>query len=914
MPLSSSNSNIGNNMNATPSPAAPNNVSCLTPPAHTALPIPSLSAIPPSNRRASSASPHQRLVDGRLLSGEEFDKYCERRGLCSSCGVQVTHESSKLHRLLWTKKPRKPLTIRNDEGDYVVYKGYCIQPMCYTLEQAKILLGETAHARPSAVLVRMDRGHGNGDGGGGGGGSSMDLRSGPLDAGDQGGSSRWFEADDHLNNSGSNLDSTSGSSGRSSPPLPSQRMPLGNSNGNSSNNNSSRRSRSSLSPPFEASPVPPQRTVNRSFGAGGSGGRARSGSCNDAPAAVGGNSNLNSNGDASSRRNRSIHNDGTGNSNSNNNASNAGAGGGSYNVPLSTLLDDPVNVCNRGSHYTPTTANSTTMSDSIRTPHSGWSNSKRSQNGTGPQGTLQVSPTPHRSHTLDLTGRRIDEYEIQVLVHSQLRGIKTLILDRCDLGDAGVVALVRWMVQYPPETLKVLCLRWNHIGPLGAKALSMMLVEPAAKSLKTLRLSHNDLGDEGVSFIFQSLQYTDQCHMAEVSLSYNDVGPKGAAIIATSLTEIASLATLSLDHNMLGDEGVQAMVDTLSKNPGVSTLSSISLSQNKIQDVGAIALGEWMASSTTLKKVTVRGNKIGDDGATALVCGLVSSGDRDGNDIVVNGAAGHGGADVGTKQTEKAVLHGLESNLVRDETLIEQVNAWNKTVTPVAAPVTPPPQNSSARRSMPLGFPAPPDLMRMEVPSRGDCGPSASSSRDVPARRAISSSCSNLYDNSDDDMQGRYRNRPSSATRPRRTVSDFGGDDDDGNYDDDDDDDSITGHLFLDDSNHNNHNVNDARNNRQHDTLDGSNPELTGDLLLEIPYENDANGGDNENEDNDDLQQSSSTFYQSASEMLRGMDDSLHISDFLAATSSSQNQVAQQFLSAGRRGNAGQQPLQEVCQ
>ena len=78
------------------------------------------------------------IVNGTLLEGASFQKYVKRHGLCDICGEYQTHE--KHGRFL--NKVLIPLTRRNEQGSYKVYKGFCIQPTCYTLEQAQRDLGE----------------------------------------------------------------------------------------------------------------------------------------------------------------------------------------------------------------------------------------------------------------------------------------------------------------------------------------------------------------------------------------------------------------------------------------------------------------------------------------------------------------------------------------------------------------------------------------------------------------------------------------------------------------------------------------------------------------------------------------------------------------------------------------------------
>lgn len=74
------------------------------------------------------------------LGGEELEDYCKKHGLCSLCAQTRTHK--RVFRLK-KKNQWQALTVENTEdGEFIVYKGYCVQPGCFTLEQAKRLLGE----------------------------------------------------------------------------------------------------------------------------------------------------------------------------------------------------------------------------------------------------------------------------------------------------------------------------------------------------------------------------------------------------------------------------------------------------------------------------------------------------------------------------------------------------------------------------------------------------------------------------------------------------------------------------------------------------------------------------------------------------------------------------------------------------
>jgi len=73
-----------------------------------------------------------------VFDGEGLEEYCKKHGLCNLCAVTKTHK--RVFRIA-KKNKWQPLTVKNRE-EYVVYKGYCVRPGCFTLEQAKRLLGE----------------------------------------------------------------------------------------------------------------------------------------------------------------------------------------------------------------------------------------------------------------------------------------------------------------------------------------------------------------------------------------------------------------------------------------------------------------------------------------------------------------------------------------------------------------------------------------------------------------------------------------------------------------------------------------------------------------------------------------------------------------------------------------------------
>ena len=81
-------------------------------------------------------------IDGRVLSGEEFEEYCKDHGLCKRCAKVRTHR--RVIKLFGKGKKWEPMTLHDQHtGEYRVYKGYCLQSTCYTLGQAKRMTGES---------------------------------------------------------------------------------------------------------------------------------------------------------------------------------------------------------------------------------------------------------------------------------------------------------------------------------------------------------------------------------------------------------------------------------------------------------------------------------------------------------------------------------------------------------------------------------------------------------------------------------------------------------------------------------------------------------------------------------------------------------------------------------------------------
>lgn len=106
----------------------------------------------PSQESTSGFYTPSVLVEGKLLQGEALLEYAQQKGLCTKCVQHVTHtRARKRLGMLRNAAEWIPLTLKDElEGNYTVYKGYCLQPTCWTLQQVQEILGEHSTRRTTS--------------------------------------------------------------------------------------------------------------------------------------------------------------------------------------------------------------------------------------------------------------------------------------------------------------------------------------------------------------------------------------------------------------------------------------------------------------------------------------------------------------------------------------------------------------------------------------------------------------------------------------------------------------------------------------------------------------------------------------------------------------------------------------------
>ncbi len=202
---------------------------------------------------------------------------------------------------------------------------------------------------------------------------------------------------------------------------------------------------------------------------------------------------------------------------------------------------------------------------------------------------------------LDLRWNRLGAGGAEALAAAAPGELRTLVLDRNEIGDAGLRALSRSPLMVG---LSELCIGRNHIGDRGIQALA----QAPCLQLRSLNLWHNDLGAMGAKALADcpSLAF-----LAHLDLGGNRIGSEGVTAIARS-TSLTRLSSLELWHAGVGDAGAEA----LSAAP-MERLAHLDLTYNFISDRGAraIARAPWLGHLATLD---LRRNDLGPEGREAL--------------------------------------------------------------------------------------------------------------------------------------------------------------------------------------------------------------------------------------------------------------------------------------------------------
>ena len=109
--------------------------------------------------------------------------------------------------------------------------------------------------------------------------------------------------------------------------------------------------------------------------------------------------------------------------------------------------------------------------------------------------------------------------------------------------------------------------------------------------------------DEGAGAISKTLE--TNATLTTLNLSWNKIGDEGAGAISKTLKANITLTTLNLSFNSIGNAGVEVISEALKTN---STLTELGLMDSGIGNEGVRLLSEALKANSALTKLDLRGN------------------------------------------------------------------------------------------------------------------------------------------------------------------------------------------------------------------------------------------------------------------------------------------------------------------
>jgi len=189
--------------------------------------------------------------------------------------------------------------------------------------------------------------------------------------------------------------------------------------------------------------------------------------------------------------------------------------------------------------------------------------------------------------------------------------IRKLCMWRTHLGDDGFPALVQ-MLRF--GSVKYLELMDNQVTGKSMHHLADAMSSPGC-SLVTLSLDFNPLGSEGAVALSRAIGQSVK--LTNLSLQYCSIGAEGGAAIGANVvgsSACTALTEINLQGNQVGSPSLPNIGKALGSN---TTLKQLILSDNCIsEDVESLkSLRDGLAHNDCLEVLSLESNLIGEEGA-----------------------------------------------------------------------------------------------------------------------------------------------------------------------------------------------------------------------------------------------------------------------------------------------------------
>ncbi len=240
---------------------------------------------------------------------------------------------------------------------------------------------------------------------------------------------------------------------------------------------------------------------------------------------------------------------------------------------------------------------------------------------------------------IDLSKNKVCSIGAQMLFGALQSSVKleVLNLNQNKIELNGALSLSKSLA----DCNKITCLQLNDNCITDAGLLALCGIICNNCSLKVLELGGNSISNSGIKVLVNSLKHC--VSLTEIDLSRNMIGTEGLSALAHSLELCTDLNCISLGHNNFGDEigdfakclqnlkklntlnlggnyiGIEDSIETMVKSlKYCEDLTDIDLSDNKINDTGAVVLSKYMTQCKNLTCFNLSNNRVSTAGLSVL--------------------------------------------------------------------------------------------------------------------------------------------------------------------------------------------------------------------------------------------------------------------------------------------------------
>ncbi|NXY02848.1 DRC5 protein, partial [Pteruthius melanotis] len=167
------------------------------------------------------------------------------------------------------------------------------------------------------------------------------------------------------------------------------------------------------------------------------------------------------------------------------------------------------------------------------------------------------------------------------------------------------------------HNLKVFKLTRSKVDDGKIKVLARNLLDHPC--LLELDLSHNLIRDNGAQALGKLISHS---RLKTLDLCNNQIRHLGAQALAQGLAESSTLTSLNLRLNFVEDKGGEAIGHALLTN---TSLKSLHLGSNNLSEPTAAVFSQVLAQNTTLRSINFSCNHLGLDGGKQLLEGLANN-------------------------------------------------------------------------------------------------------------------------------------------------------------------------------------------------------------------------------------------------------------------------------------------------